>query len=326
MMIPPTEDRRWTVARQMGVRFAIAKLAPDLTGKAPPWDYDALASEVKRYQAGGFKIIGLEGDQFDMSRIKLGLPGRDEDIARYCDMLANMGRLGIGLLCFNFMAYFGWFRTRTGLAGRGGALVSDFDAERAEALGLTEIGTISQDAIWDNYTYFIRRVAPAAEMAGVRMALHPDDPPVPSLRGVGRIFTSVAALERGLDVADSSALGITFCQGTLQTAGEDVVAAAHRLGRDRIAFVHIRDVRGTAERFTETFPDEGEIDMPAAFAAYRDLGLTCPIRPDHAPAMDGDYVATDRVDGINVGYEANGMIFTVGYMKGLLQAYGWRDA
>ena len=326
MMIPPTEDRRWTVARQMGVRHAIAKLAPELTGKAPPWNYDALASEVARYKAGGFEIVGLEGDQFDMSRIKLGLPGRDDDIARYCDMLSHMGRLGIGLLCFNFMAYFGWFRTGTGIPGRGGALVSDFDIRQAEALGPTELGTVTQAAIWDNYTYFIRRVAPVAEQAGVRMGLYPDDPPVPSLRGVGRIFTDVAALERGLEIADSPALGITFCQGTLKTAGEDIVAAAHRLGRDRIAFVHIRDVRGTASQFTETFPDEGDIDMAAAFAAYRDLGLACPIRPDHAPAMDGDAVASNRIDGINVGYEANGMIFAMGYMKGLMQANGWHDA
>lgn len=326
MMIPPTVDRRWTIAHQMGVRHAIAKLAPELTGKAPPWDIDALTSEVDRYRAGGFKLVGLEGDQFDMSRIKLGLPGRDEDIARYCDMLANMGQLGIGLLCFNFMAHFGWFRTETNIRGRGDALVSTFDAARAEAQGPTELGTVAHDAIWENYAYFIRRVAPAAAKAGVRMGLHPDDPPVPSLRGIARIFTSLAALERGLEIADSPALGITFCQGTLKTAGEDVAAAARKLGRDRIVFVHIRDVRGTAERFTETFPDEGDINMAAAFAAYRDLGLTCPIRPDHAPAMDGDVVASDRIDGINVGYEANGMIFTVGYMKGLMQANGWRDA
>jgi mannonate dehydratase len=308
------------------VRHAIVKLAPELTGKAPPWDFAALSSEVERYRQGSFEIVGLEGDQFDMSRIKLGLPGRDEDIGHYCDMLTNMGRLGIGLLCFNFMAYFGWFRTGTGIPGRGGARVSDFEAARAEADGPTELGPVSQEAIWDNYTYFIRKVAPVAHKAGVRMGLHPDDPPVPSLRGIGRIFTSVSALERGLDIADSPALGVTFCQGTLKTAGEDVAAAARRLGRDRIAFVHIRDVRGTADRFTETFPDEGDIDMSAAFAAYRDLGLACPIRPDHAPAMDGDAVAADRIDGINVGYEANGMIFTVGYMKGLMQANGWTDA
>ncbi|WP_417258628.1 mannonate dehydratase [Celeribacter sp.] len=326
MMIPPIEDRRWRVARQMGIDCAIAKLAPELTGKTPPWDYKALSSEVERYRAGGFKIIGLEGDQFDMSRIKLGLDGRDEDIGRYCDMLSNMGRLGINLLCFNFMAYFGWFRTGTGIPTRGGALVSDFDATLAEAAGPTELGTIPHDKIWENYTYFIQRVVPAAEKAGVRMGLHPDDPPVPALRGICRVFTDLKSLERGLEIASSPALGITFCQGTLSTAGEDIVTAAKTLGKERIAFVHIRDVRGTAKAFSETFPDEGQIDMAATFAAYRDLGLTCPIRPDHAPAMDGDSVADAQVDGINVGYESNGMIFTVGYMKGLMQANGWSDA
>ncbi|MEM1363346.1 MAG: mannonate dehydratase [Pseudomonadota bacterium] len=326
MMIPPREDRRWTVAGQMGLRHAIAKLAPELTGKAPPYDFEALQSEVARYRAGGFDIIGLEGDQFDMSRIKLGLPGRDEDIARYCEMLRNMGRLRIGLLCFNFMAYFGWFRTGTGLPGRGGAEVSAFAAEVAERDGPTELGPVPVERIWENYRYFISRVAPVAEASGVRMGLHPDDPPVPALRGIGRAFTSTDALIEAVDMASSPAVGITFCQGTLKTAGEDVVEAVRRIGPESIAFVHVRDVRGTATAFEETFPDEGDTDMAAIFATYRDLGLTCPIRPDHAPAMDGDTVQSGAVQGINVGYEANGMIFTVGYMKGLMQANGWTHA
>jgi len=121
MMIPPTEDRRWVLARQMGVTDAIAKLAPDLTGKLPPRDAESLGSEVARYAAGGFRIVGLEGDQFDMTRIKQGLPGRDADIALYARMLQNMGRQGIGLLCLNFMVGIGWYRTQTALPCPGAA-------------------------------------------------------------------------------------------------------------------------------------------------------------------------------------------------------------
>jgi D-mannonate dehydratase len=321
MLLPPKFDRRWTVARQMGVRHAIAKLAPELTGRAPPWDRASIEAAVADYRAGGFEIVGLEGDQFDMNRIKLGLPGRDEDIERYRAMLANMGACGIRLLCLNFMAGIGWYRTRTAVAVRGGALVTEFSAEDAEALGLTDIGVVPHERIWENFTYFIRAVAPAAERAGVKLGLHPDDPPVPALRGIARALTSADAMEKAIVIADSPAVGLTFCQGSFATMGEDVPSLVHRFAR-HIVFIHVRDVRGDASSFAETFPDEGQTDMAAVFRAYRDIGFEGPIRPDHAPAMDGDPRHDGPVAGINVGYEANGMIFTVGFMKGMMTGVG----
>jgi mannonate dehydratase len=323
MLLPPKPDRRWTVARQMGVSAAIAKLAPDLTGRAPPWDFDALAAAKADYRAGGFDIVGLEGDQFDMGRIKLGLPERDDDIERYKAMLANMGALGIRLLCLNFMIGLGWQRTGTAVEGRGGALVTRFRLSDAEALGPTEAGEVSRERAWDNLGYFLRAVVPVAEAAGVTLGLHPDDPPVPRLRGIARVLTSGDAMARALALAPSPALTLTFCQGSFATMGEDVEALARRFGEaGKIAFVHVRDVRGTADAFEETFPDEGRTDMAAMFRAYAELGLDVPIRPDHAPAMDGDPRHDGPVMGTNVGYEANGMIFTVGYMKGLMRASG----
>jgi mannonate dehydratase len=319
MMLPPREDRRWVVARQMGVRHAIAKLAPELTGRAPPCSKESIEAAIADYEKGGFEIVGLEGDQFDMSRIKLGLPGRDEDIDRYRTMLENMGACGIRLLCLNFMVGIGWYRTQTSVPVRGGALVTSFDAEEAEAIGLTSAGALRSDQIWDNYTYFIRAVAPAAEKAGVKLGLHPDDPPVPALRGISRVLTSADAMAKAITIADSPAVGLTFCQGSFATMGEDVPALVHRFARD-IVFIHVRNVRGHATAFSETFPDDGQTDMAAVFQAYRDVGFEGPIRPDHAPAMDGDPRHSGPVAGINVGYEANGMIFTVGFLKGLMQA------
>ncbi|ANY84067.1 hypothetical protein BB934_38065 (plasmid) [Microvirga ossetica] len=320
MLLPPRPDIRWTLASQMGVKQAIAKLAPEGTGTLPPWDLDSLMAHQARYRAGGLEIIGLEGDQFDMSRIKQGLPGRDEDIERYKRMLANMGKAGIPLLCLNFMVT-GWQRTGTAVPARGGAFVSGFEASEAEALGPTPAGIIPVDDVWDNYAYFIRRVAPAAEEAGVRMGLHPDDPPVGRIRGVGRILTSADAIARAIDLAQSPQVGLTFCQGSFQTMGEDVIQTVQRFA-NRIFFVHVRDVRGTAESFVETFPEEGDSDMAAMFRTYRDIGFDGPIRPDHAPAMAGDPVHQGEVSGTNVGYEATGMVYTVGYMKGLMQATG----
>jgi mannonate dehydratase len=322
MLLPPKPDRRWVVARQMGVTSAIAKLAPELTGRPPPSDPASLKAAVEDYRSGGLEIIGLEGDQFDMGRIKLGLEGRDEDIARYKAMLANMGEAGIRLLCLNFMVGIGWHRTRTAVETRGGAMVTAFDAAEAEALGPTEHGAISQERIWENFRYFIRAVAPAAKRAGVRLGLHPDDPPVASLRGIGRVLTSADAMAEAIALADSPAVGLTFCQGSFRTMGEDVPRQIRRFAAaGHIAFVHIRDVRGHAKAFSETFPDDGDTDMAACFEAYAATNLDVPIRPDHAPAMDGDPRHNGPVHGTNVGYEANGMIFTVGYMKGLMQAH-----
>lgn len=318
MMLPPRPDDRWILARQMGVDKAIAKLAPELTGRLPPWDIDALETAVAEYRAGGFEIVGLEGDQFDMSRIKLGLDGRDADIARYCQMLENMGKVGIRLLCFNFMVGIGWFRTKTDVKSRGDALVTGFSSCEAQAMGPTFLGEVSKEQVWSAYEYFIRRVAPVAEHAGVHMGLHPDDPPVSPLRGIERILTDVDAWMAAVDLAGTPAVGVTFCQGTVATMGEDPVVALRKLGRDRIAFVHVRDIRGTREDFVETFPDAGQTDMPALMSAYLEMGLTCPVRPDHAPAMLGDRVHAQVPDGTNVGYEANGMIYSLAYLKGLM--------
>ena len=179
------------------------------------------------------------------------------------------------------------------------------------------------EAIWRNLTAFLHAVVPAAERAGVAIALHPDDPPVPSLRGVARVLTSAAALERACAIVPSPALGITFCQGTLAAAGEDLVTGVPRLAA-LIRFIHLRDLRGTAEAFEETFPDEGITDTAALFRAYAAAGLDVPIRPDHAPTMAGDEAGTLPAEGggMSVGYEATGMVYTMGWMRGLLRANG----
>ncbi|WP_206517634.1 mannonate dehydratase [Sphingobium algorifonticola] len=319
MLILPKEDRRWGLARQMGVTHAIAKLAPELTGKLPPWDYESLRSEVDRYAAAGFRIGGLEGDQFDMSRIKLGLDGRDDDIERYKRMLQNMGRCGIDFLCYNFMPL-GWLRNRTGVQDRGGAVTTGYRHGTDHAPG-AEI--IPAERIWDNYEYFLRRVIPAAEDSGVRMGMHPDDPPAPMIDGIGRIFINAAASQRALDMVASPMNGLTFCQATYKTMGEDIEELVHRFGaQGKIFYVHIRDVKGLWNDFVETFPEDGDSDMAAMFRAYRDIGFDGYLRPDHAPTMLGSQAEASFSGGTGSGYEAEGMVYTIGYIKGLMQATG----
>ncbi|WP_376093591.1 mannonate dehydratase [Roseomonas sp. CCTCC AB2023176] len=323
MLLPPHPDRRWDLALQMGVSAAITKCAPELTGEAPPYEAGVLECAQRRFAAAGFDLIGLEGDQFDLSRIKLGLPGAEDDLAHYAAMIEEAGRLGITLICQNFMAGVGWFRTESNGEGRGGARVSRFSAADAARLTPVVAEAVPQETIWENLTRFLRAAVPVAERAGVTIALHPDDPPVSSLRGVGRVLTSAAALEQACGIVPSPALGITFCAGSLAAAGEDVVGLVPRLA-PHIRFIHVRDLRRTADGFEETFPDEGGTDMPALFRAYAAAGLDVPIRPDHAPTMAGDQagVLPATGGGISVGYEATGMVYTVGWMRGLMRCHG----
>ncbi|MFA7004724.1 MAG: mannonate dehydratase, partial [Verrucomicrobiia bacterium] len=209
--LPARPNVQWQLARQMDVRHAICKCAPELTGLKPPWDMDSLRTIQARFAEAGITLYGLEGDEFDMSRIKLGRDGRDEDIERYCQMLRNMGDLGIPLLCYNFMAGIGWHRTHGDVPTRGGALTSRFDVADVPA-SLTTAGEVSEERIWENYAYFIRRVMPVAEKAGVQMGMHPDDPPLPKLRGIARILYKPKNFERAMALAPSPNNGVTFCQ------------------------------------------------------------------------------------------------------------------
>lgn len=305
-------DIQWRLCQQMGIRYAVAKLAPELTGKKPIWDFDTLKGAKEKFAGYGFDLIALEGDQFDMSRIKLGLPGREEDAEHYRQMLANMGQLGINTLCYNFMPT-GWFRTAKDIKERGGALVTGFDMHDAALLPNKGYAPISASEIWDNYAWFIEQVMPTAEENGVRMGLHPDDPPVPSIEGVGRFFIHPEAIDKALALNDSHSHGITFCQGTYRTMGANIPMLVHKW-INRIVFIHFRDVEGTPEHFHETFHDNGPTDMPSMLAMYRDEGFNGIIRSDHVPTMAGD-------DNDRPSYSINGTLYGIGYMKGIMDAF-----
>ena len=309
MFLPFEPDRRWTLARQAGVECAVVKLAPELTGLDPPSNIDVLAEAKRRFNEAGFDLFGLEGDPFDMNRIKLGLDGRNEDIESYKTMLRNMGKLDIPFLCYNFMVGVGWYRNRT-ITERGGALSSAFELDDA-LRNEDKRRVIDNETVWDNYCYFIERILPVAEESGVRLGLHPDDPPIPSLKGYGRIFYRADGVRRALALSDSPSHGLTFCQATYRAMGENIPKLI-REWKDRIGFVHFRDIKGTATSFVETFHDSGPHDMAELVRIYREIGFDGPVRTDHAPSMDGEGEAT--------GYEILGHLFALGYLKGLMDA------
>jgi mannonate dehydratase len=312
--LPPRPHVLWQLATQMGIGHAIINAKPERTGLKPVWELDVLRQLQRGLAEAGLNLYGLEGDQFDMSRIKLGLEGRDEDLERFCQMLANMGQLGIPLLCYNFMAQIGWFRSNGDVPARGGALVSRFELKEMPT-PLTEAGEVSQERMWENYSNFIRKAVPAAEKAGVRMALHPDDPPLPSLRGIGRIFGTPESFDRAYELAPSPYNGVTFCRANFKLMGGANLSECvrHFAEQRRLFFLHLRDVRGTAESFEEVFHDEAAEELKNTLRDCHACGFDGPLRCDHVPTLAGE--ANDQP-----GYGTLGRLFADGYIMGLMDA------
>ena len=311
LMLPAKPTLQWEIASQLGVEEVITKAAPELSGLGEPSDFASLEAVVKRFRERGLRVVGLEGDEMDMSRIKLGLPGRDDDLERYCRMLENMERLGIEMICYNFMAGVGWYRSRNDLPERGGALTSGFDLREIDN---SATPVLSEEQLWSNYDYFLRAVMPTAERCGVRMGLHPDDPPISPLLGYPRILTSADAYRRALALSDSPSHGVTFCQATFRVMGEEVSRLIEEWG-PRIFLLHFRDTTGTRTCFRETFHDNGPTDMAALIRQVRRHCPDCLIRPDHTPTMAGE-------SNENFGYATLGNIFAVGYLRGLMEQVG----
>jgi len=275
---------------------------------------DALSKLKADYEAAGITIAGVESHPVAANQIKLGLPGRDEEIANYCAALEAMGKVGITMCCYNFMAGLGWYRTNFEIPARGDATTSEFNYKDSEKQELTRWGRISEEKVWDNITYFLKRVIPVAEKAGVKMALHPDDPPISPLRGIGRILINADAFRRVMDIVPSPINGITFCQSNFKAMGEDIEAVAREFcEQGKVFFVHFRDIEGNREHFRETFHDNGPTDMARMLQIYYKSGFDGPIRPDHAPTLEGESEASR-------GYGMQGKIFAIGYMKGIIDA------
>ena len=316
LVLNPLTDVNMRLARQIGVTDIVAALPPEQRG--PVWDFMPLLQLRKRVEDAGLTLSVIESIPIT-DRVKLGLPGRDEDIENYCQSIRNMGAAGIPILCYNFMAVFNWMRTSTGTRGRGGALVTSFDYNLVKNAPLTEAGQVFDQRMWDNFEYFLTRVVPVAEEAGVKLALHPDDPPISPIRGLARIMRSVDAFKRVIEMVPSDHNGITFCGGCFAEMGADLPATIRYFGeRGKIFFAHFRNVKGTCPAFVESFHDDGDVDMAAVMQAYLDVGFEGPIRPDHVPTLEGE-------DNDRPGYTMLGRLFAVGYMKGLLDALE-RDA
>ena len=311
MVAHPPSPQNLQLLRQLGISHAVHYAMDDL-----PDDRDALATIRAQYERAGLAWkIAESGPAID--RIVMGKDGWEAQTERYRRIIGHLGALGVEVIAYNFMPQVSAdamvIRTSFDRQTRGGALTSGFRLADVTDTTLPHTETpIARDRMWDNLERFLRAVIPAAEAAGVRMAMHPDDPPLPMMCGLQRIMGTPEDFDRLLAISPSPANALTLCFGCFAEAGHDIAALVRRWA-GRTAFVHVRDIRGSIEDFVETFPDDGQTDMLAAFRALAETGFDGFVRSDHAPLLAGETARND-------GYAMAGHIFAIGYLRGLAQA------
>jgi mannonate dehydratase len=303
LVLTPISDHHLRLACQVG--------ATDIVSRYPGEDAGALLRLRDRVESFGLRLSIVEG-HIPHDQIVHGRGGRDAQIDNFKRLLREMAQAKIGICCYNWMPSDDWTRTSVDTRERGGALVTGYDPDLDRAPPAPRSERIDEPALWANLKYFLQQIVPVAEDHGIKLAMHPDDPPLSPFRGHAQIMSRLENFARLAEIVPSPSNGICFCQGTFAEMGEDIPAAIRRLG-PLIHYVHFRDVIGTAPRFRESFHDNGKTDMAAAIRTYREIGFAGPMRPDHVPTLDGE-------SNEQPGYAMLGRLFAVGYMRGLIQA------
>jgi mannonate dehydratase len=286
------------------------------------WDPEPIREMRRHVERHGVRVDMLalplppaSVDQAEMPNIMLGTPRRDQEIDRVIRCIRAAAKAGIPAVKGNLIVT-GLLRTKP-VAGRGGALHTAFDLAELQ-VPATGAGTVSADQAWERIAHFVERVIPAAEDAGVRVAIHPHDPAVP--HGIGlddRVLGDIAGLRRFCNLSSSPSHGLHFCQGCMQASGashEELLAAIHEFGAQKKLFlVHFRTVKGGLGKFREAFIDEGDWDLIALLRAYHETGYEHMIVPDHYPRMSGD-----------TAWGHQSRAYATGYIKALMVAAGAR--
>jgi mannonate dehydratase len=315
-------DERLQFIKQCGVDD-FQMNTPSLPG-TERWEYEDLKGAVQRAEDAGLRLMVIENVPLTFyDKIVMGLPGREKQLENMVHTVRNMGRAGIPILGYCFMPLGVW-RTSLETPVRGGAISNSFNYAKAKTVKPgeeTEFGwwasheaerEYTEGEIWDNYSWYMERILPVCEDAGVRMALHPDDPPVPKLAGVERVFYKFDNFRRAMEKFDSPMHGLDFCHGcwSEMRAGEGVLDAIRWFGeRGKIFYVHFRDVQGSVEDFTECFLGDGNCDPVETIRTLKQTGFKGFLLPDHVPRMIDDTEWCHR-----------GRAWTVGYIKGLIAA------
>jgi mannonate dehydratase len=272
--------------------------------------YEYMVETRRLLEAHGIQLwnIGILDLHCDATMV-LGLPGFEQKVAQYKEYLRNLGRAGIGYTTYAHMANIKmgpYYMTSTGVT-RGHIPTREFDLEIAKDLPLSHDRTYSADEVWATFTTLMREAMPVAEEAGVRIGLHPDDPPVPSLGGVARIFCNFEGYKRAVEIADSPNFGLCFCVGSWAEGGaalgKDVYEMIDHFGAQGKLFkIHFRNVDAPMPKFRETLVDDGYVDMYRVMKALKRVQFDGVLLPDHVPG--------DGADKTNSAY-------TLGYMRAM---------
>jgi mannonate dehydratase len=295
-------------AKQLGVEYVSI---PTRGGT-----YDLFLRFKQRVEAAGLKIANIgNSDVHNMPEVTLNLPGRDQKIERYKQYLHDLARAGIFYTTYAHMGNGIW--SSKSETTRGGAMARSFRHETAKGYWagkvfeppLTHGRKFTPSELWENYSYFIEQVVPVAEELGIRIGIHPDDPPVPELGGVPRtIFGNFEGYARALQVADSPNIGVCLCCGTWMEGGpgmgKDVIEAIRAFAKlGKLWKIHFRNVTAPVPNFVETFVDDGYTDMRKVMRTLVEVDFRGILIADHVPQMVGD--------------RRTGWAYSIGYIKAL---------
>ncbi|MEI9946302.1 MAG: mannonate dehydratase [Chitinophagaceae bacterium] len=318
------------LVKQFGVDYIL------MGGPQLPWTEEKLRETLDRFKAEGLSVINMMLPS--ISDIIYGRPGRDEQIKKVQDSLIAAGKAGLPIVEYNFYAH----RLTEGyynVAGRGGSQYLAYDYDRkmenpaennwtypntrsAEEIGLApkelqakaNVGAYTKEQLWDNITVFLKAVIPVAEKAGVRMALHPNDPPAPLSRGSQQIMNSFENWKRLLSIVDSPSNGMTYDCGVSNEVGADPLEVLKYLAdRDRINHVHFRNclVEKAATRYIEVFPDQGTVNM---FGVMREL-----VKRKYRYGLFAEHPRGNDLDK-KVGSDFAGYLFNLAHARGIMQS------
>jgi len=308
----PTDDDLLFI-RQLGVEYVSVGSTPELRTA------EGFLQIKQRYAAAGIRVWNIGNTSVhNMPEVTLNLPGRDEKIEEYKQYLRNLAKAGVHYTTYAHMGNGIW---TSGRAETRGASAREFNMASPEKQGvwagktwrepLSHGRAYTEKEIWDNYTYFIKQVAPVAEELGIMIGIHPDDPPVPVLAGVPRcIFSNFEGYKRAMEIANSPNVGICLCCGTWleggrKLTGKDPEEMIHYFGAKKVWKIHFRNVSAPLPHFVETFMDNGYYDMYKIMKALRKVNFDGIVILDHSPTMVGGRYAQTA--------------YGVAYMKALLK-------
>jgi mannonate dehydratase len=311
------DEKQMRNIKQMGVDYVL------MGGPQIPWKVEELRSVMDKYKTNGLTVINMMiGGHPDCI---YGREGRDIEIAKIKESIVAAGAVGLPVIEYN------WYidRLMEGYyykEGRGGSGITAYDyAPVKNLLPNPETGTYTAEQVWDNITYFLKAVIPVAEKAGVRLALHPNDPPAAISHGSPQIIGSFEGWKRLLDIIKSPANGMTFDPGVCKEMGEDPVEVLRYMGsRDQINHSHYRNVttKEPYNKYEEVFFDEGEVNMFAVMQEYFKVGYKRYIYPEHGRffTIDAEMPGYVAGSGYAGGGGNTGQVYNVAYARAMMQA------